>query len=156
MNRSNPRPGHLGRRAAHLGRRVAPFGPSFDRTGAARVRAGVERGAATVLALALSAVVIVAGLVTADLGALAAARAQAQTAADLAALAAVTPTGESMAVDRAREAAIANGADLTRCACAPMEAVIGVRRRVLLPPFGVPVELHAYARAVLPGPGGPP
>jgi secretion/DNA translocation related TadE-like protein len=113
---------------------------------------GTEHGAATLIALALSAVVIVAALVAADLGALEVARAQAQTAADLAALAAVTPAGGGLAADRAREIAVANGADMTRCTCEPMEAVIGVRRRVLLAPFGMPVEVSAYARAVLPGP----
>ncbi len=125
-----------------------------------------ERGAATLIALALSAFVVMAALVAADLGALAVARARAQTAADLAALAAVTPAGGKegaaagiagrsgdSATDRAGEIASANGARMTRCTCEPMEAVVGVRRRVLLAPFGVPVEVTAYARAVLPGPG---
>ncbi len=116
------------------------------------IGANGERGAATLIALALSGVVIMAALVTADLGALAVARARAQTAADLAALAAVAPAGGDSAVDRATEIAAANGAGMTRCTCEPMEAVISVHRRVLLPPFGVPVEVRAYARAVLPGP----
>lgn len=111
-----------------------------------------ERGAATLLALALSAFVVITALVAVDLGALAVASAQAQTAADLAALAAVTPAGGAPAADRAGQAAAANGARLTWCRCRPMEAVVSVRRRVLLAPFGMPVEVRAYARAVLPGP----
>jgi len=50
-----------------------------------------ERGSASLIGLALCAFVVIATLVTADVGALAFARARAQTAADLAALAAVTP-----------------------------------------------------------------
>lgn len=121
--------------------------------GAARARVGAELGAVTLIVLALSAVVVVVAYIAADLGALEVARAQAQTAADLAALAAVTPAGGGTPAGRAREIAAANGADVTRCTCEPMEAVIGVRRRVLLAPFAMPVEVTAYARAVLPAPG---
>jgi secretion/DNA translocation related TadE-like protein len=109
-----------------------------------------ERGAATLIALALVAVVVMAALVTADIGALAVARAQAQTAADLAALAAVTPTGDEPALARAEKIAAANGARMTRCTCEPMEAVVSVRRRVRLAPFGRVVEVRADARAILP------
>lgn len=142
----------------------APRSDARGARGAHRQRG--ERGAATLIALALSAFVVMAALVAADLGALAVARAKAQTAADLAALAAVTPAGGQegavagiagrsgdSATDRAGEIASANGARMTRCTCEPMEAVVGVGRRVLLLPFGVPVEVTAYARAVLPGPG---
>jgi secretion/DNA translocation related TadE-like protein len=114
--------------------------------------AGAEHGAATLIALALSALVVIGAVTASDLGALAVARAQAQTAADLAALAAVTPADGSLAAARAAEVAAANGARMTRCWCEPMEAVVGVRRRVLLVPFGVPVDVRADARAVLPGP----
>jgi len=116
-------------------------------------RADAQGGAATLIALALFAIVVMAVLVAVDLGALAGARAQAQTAADLAALAAVTPSGGVPPAERAREIAAANGARMTRCICGPMEAVIGVRRRVRLVPFGVAVEVRADARAVLPGTG---
>ena len=116
-------------------------------------RPGSERGAATLIALALVAVVVMAALVTADIGALAVARAQAQTAADLAALAAVTPTGGGPAPARAGEIAAANGARMTRCSCEPMEAVVSVRRRVRLAPFGRVVEVRADARAILPANG---
>jgi secretion/DNA translocation related TadE-like protein len=124
------------------------FDPSLP--GPARMMG--ERGAATLIALSLSALVIITAVVMADLGALAAARAQAQTAADLAALAAVTPAGGRPAAARAGEIAAANGAHLTRCRCQPLEATVAVRRRVLLAPFGVAVEVRAYARAVLAGP----
>jgi secretion/DNA translocation related TadE-like protein len=111
---------------------------------------GSERGAATLIALALVAVVVMAALVTADIGALAVARAQAQTAADLAALAAVTPIGDGLALARAGEIAAANGARVTRCTCGPAEAVVSVRRRVRLAPFNRVVEVRADARAILP------
>jgi secretion/DNA translocation related TadE-like protein len=132
--------------------RGATHAPSPDPPWPRRGWASGERGAATLIALALSALVAIAVLVAADLGALAVARAQAQTAADLAALAAVTPADHGQAANRAGEVAAANGTRMTRCGCQPMEAVVGVRRRVLLVPFGVPVEVRAYARAVLQGP----
>jgi secretion/DNA translocation related TadE-like protein len=102
------------------------------------------------IALALVAVVVMVALVTADIGALAVARAQAQTAADLAALAAVTPSGDGPALTRAGEIASVNGARMTRCTCEPTEAVVSVRRRVRLAPFGRVVEVRADARAILP------
>jgi secretion/DNA translocation related TadE-like protein len=135
---------------------------SSPRTPPAARGLGSERGAATLIALALVAVVVMAALVTADIGALAVARAQAQTAADLAALAAVTPAGGGPALARAGEIAAANGARMTRCSCEPMEAVVSVRRRVRLAPFGRVVEVRADARAILPANGtqvaalGPP
>ncbi|HZD02268.1 MAG TPA: Rv3654c family TadE-like protein [Actinomycetes bacterium] len=132
------------------GEAIAAHGP--DPAWSRRARASGERGAATLIALALSALVVIAALVAADLGALAAARAQTQTAADLAALAAVTPAGAGSAVDRAAAVAQANGARMTRCQCQPTEAMVSVRRRVALTPFGVVVEVRAYARAVLANP----
>jgi hypothetical protein len=50
-----------------------------------------ERGGATLLGFAMAGVVLMAGIVSIDVGALAGARAAAQTAADMAALAALTP-----------------------------------------------------------------
>jgi secretion/DNA translocation related TadE-like protein len=110
---------------------------------------GCESGSVTVVALALGVVVVMAGLVAFDVGLLAAARARAQTAADLAALAALTATGEP-AVASAAAVARANGAELHECACTAAEAVVTVHQRVLLPPAGLPVTLRARARAVLP------
>ena len=52
---------------------------------------GGERGGATLLGLALAGFILMVGLVGVDVGALAVARAAAQTAADLAALAALAP-----------------------------------------------------------------
>ena len=51
-------------------------------------RPGGERGGATLIGLALAGFILMVGLVGVDVGALAVARAAAQTAADLAALAA--------------------------------------------------------------------
>ena len=107
----------------------------------------------TVVALALGVVVVVlAGLAAFDVGVLVAARARVQTAADLAALAALTATGEP-AVASTVGVARANGAALVGCACSAAEAVVTVRGRVVLPPTGLPVVLHARARAVLPTSG---
>jgi uncharacterized membrane protein len=50
-----------------------------------------EQGGATLLGFALVGVILTAGIVSIDVGALAVARAAAQTAADMAALAALTP-----------------------------------------------------------------
>lgn len=105
----------------------------------------------TVVALALGVVVVLAGLAVFDVGLLVAARARVQTAADLAALAALTATGEPAAASAAGVAE-ANGAELRGCGCSAGEAVVTVRRRVVLPPTGLPVVLTARARAVLPGP----
>jgi secretion/DNA translocation related TadE-like protein len=122
-----------------------------DRRRPAAGAGGCESGSVTVVALALGVVVVMAGLVAFDVGLLAAARARAQTAADLAALAALTATGEP-AVASAAAVARANGAELHECACTAAEAVVTVHQRVLLPPAGLPVALRARARAVLPAP----
>ena len=53
-----------------------------------------ERGGATLVGLALAGFVLMAGVVAVDVGALAGARATAQTAADMAALAALSPEVE--------------------------------------------------------------
>ena len=50
-----------------------------------------ERGGATLVGLALAGIVLMAGVVAVDIGALAGSRAAAQTAADMAALAALAP-----------------------------------------------------------------
>jgi uncharacterized membrane protein len=100
------------------------------------------------VALALTAFLLLAGLVAVDVGALAAARAGAQTAADMAALAALTPGGDPGASNAAAIAS-ANGAELVRCDCSAVEAVVAVRRRVALAPTGLSVWVTARARAVL-------
>jgi hypothetical protein len=169
-----------------------------------------ERGGATLVGLALAGFVLMAGVVAVDIGALAGARAAAQTAADLAALAALTPEVEHppqsepaqvqppepgsptaqadgwatsrataptdgpdgfrpaaevegifQAADQvqdgraswAAEIAMANGAELVRCDCSAVQAVVSVRRRVRFVPGGLTVSFTARARAVL---GRPP
>jgi hypothetical protein len=132
-----------------------------------------------------------AGVVAVDIGALAGARAAAQTAADMAALAALAPEVEyppqsepaherlperGAATDeggggggsdilqaahqvqdgrasRAAEIALANGAELVRCDCSAVQAVVSMRRRVRFVPVGLTVLVTARARAVL---GRPP
>jgi uncharacterized membrane protein len=127
--------------------------------------------------LALAGFVLMAGVVAVDVGALAGARAAAQTAADMAALAALTPAVEPaslsadwghgsgafrfQAADQvqdgraswAAEIAMANGAELVRCDCSAVQAVVSVRRRVRFVPGGLTVSVTARARAVL---GRPP
>jgi hypothetical protein len=116
-----------------------------------------EGGGATLVGLALVGLILAVGVVAVDVGALAGARAAAQTAADMAALAALTPTDAAVAAPggsgsgraRAAEIAAANGADLVACDCSVAEAVVTVRRRVRLAPGGLAVTLVARARAVL-------
>lgn len=107
-----------------------------------------EGGGASLVALALTAFLLLAGLLAVDVGALAAARAGAQTAADLAALAALTPGGDPGASNAAAIAS-ANGAELVGCDCSAVAAVVTVRRRVTLVPTGLSVWLTTRARAVL-------
>ena len=78
------------------------------------------------------------------------------TAADMAALAALTPGGGSPPAKAAAIAA-ANGAELAGCDCSAVQAVVAVRRRVVLAPTGLSVWVTARARAVLqlPGPWRP-
>ena len=122
------------------------------RTRAAAVRSlewrAAEQGGATLVGLALSGLVLMTGVVAVNVGALVGARAAAQTAADMAALAALTP-GREDPPSRAAELAAANGAELVSCACSAVQAVVGVRRRVRLVPGGLTVSLTAAARAVL-------
>ena len=112
-----------------------------------------ELGGASLVALALVAFLLLAGLLAVDVGALVAARAAAQTAADMAALAALTPS-EGAPPARAEAIASANGAELAGCNCSAVEAVVTVRRRVALAPTGLSVRVTARARAVLAA--GPP
>ena len=158
---------------------LAVTAASYTRGGAARANLleWPERGGATLVGLALAGLVLMAGVVAVDVGALAGARAAAQTAADMAALAALTPEGEPaslradwghgsgafrfQAADQvqdgrtswAAEIAMANGAELVRCDCSAVQAVVSVRRRVRFVPGGLTVSVTARAGAVL---GRPP
>ena len=125
------------------------------------------------MGMALAGFVLMVGVVAVDVGALTGARAAAQTAADMAALAALTPSAEhsphreperegrpeigGQSTDpraaRAVEIAAANGAELVRCDCSAVQAVVRVRRRVRLAPGGLTVLVTARAQAVL---GRPP
>jgi hypothetical protein len=177
------------------------------------IESPAERGGATLVGLALAGFVLMAGVVAVDIGALAGARAAAQTAADMAALAALAPEveyppqsepaherppdselgrerppergsatdkgggggdGESSDIlqtahqmqdgqapqqvqdgraSKAAEIALANGAELVRCDCSAVQAVVSVSRRVRFVPVGLTVLVTARARAVL---GRPP
>jgi hypothetical protein len=123
--------------------------PCAGRSGA-RWRA--EEGGATLVALGLVGFVMLAGMLAVDVGALAAGRAAAQTAADMAALAALTP-GAGPA--EAAGIAAANGAELTSCDCSAVQAMVAVRRRVPLAPTGLSVRVTARAKAVLGVPVAP-
>jgi secretion/DNA translocation related TadE-like protein len=124
------------------------------KTRAAAVRSlewrAAEQGGATLVGLALTGLLLMTGIVAVNVGALVGARAAAQTAADMAALAALTP-GHEDPPSRAAEIAAANGAELVMCACSPVQAVVHVRRRVQLVPGGLTVSLTAAGRAVLGG-----
>jgi hypothetical protein len=156
-----------------------PAVPAAPCTGPATTRANRfagpvgERGGATLVGMALAGFVLMVGVVAVDVGALAGARAAVQTAADMAALAALTPSAEHSPhrePERGRrpeisgqstdpraawavEIAAANGAELVRCDCSAVHAVVRVRRRVRLVPGGLTVLVTARARAVL---GRPP
>jgi secretion/DNA translocation related TadE-like protein len=121
-----------------------------------------QAGSVTLVALGLAAIVLVVGIVAVDIALLVVARARAQTAADLAALAALAPSatgweaGEpspdgSAPVAAAEAVVAANGAELVACACGANEAVVTVRERVHLLPAGTTLSASARARAVLPG-----
>jgi len=119
------------------------------------VRARGDEGAGTVLAIALAGVVVLVGLVLAGVGAGVTARAHAQAAADLAALAAGDVLGLDLvlsgepsgaagvrACDRAREVAVRNGAVLE--ACEPRSDAVVVVRVARRTPWG---PTSATARA---------
>ena len=138
-------------------------------TGARSSRPGPgEQGGTTLIGLALAGFVLLAGLAAVDIGALAASRAALQTAADMAALAALTPEVRATPLQsgtagaraggpevRAAELAAANEAELVACECSAVEAVVTVRRRQALVPDGLVVTLTAKARAVLGQPREP-
>jgi secretion/DNA translocation related TadE-like protein len=84
-----------------------------------------DRGSATVLVLALCAVVVLAGSTAATLGAVAVARHRAAAAADLAALAAAARVAEGPAACAAADrVARSHGAGLVACRPAGWEVVV--------------------------------
>ncbi len=107
-----------------------------------------ERGTITVVAAGLVAVLLLAAVIAVDVGMLSVARSRAQTAADLAALAAVTP-GKAPPDRIAADLAKANGARVTVCDCDAGEATVTVAVPVRLLPAGQ-VDVPARARAVRP------
>jgi secretion/DNA translocation related TadE-like protein len=112
-----------------------------------------QAGSATLIALALTVFLTFAGVMALDVGLLVVARARAQTAADLAALAALTPAHTGQGPGGAGAVAAANGAELVACSCGATEAVVTVRSRVGMLPAGTALTMTARARAVLPGLG---
>jgi len=96
-----------------------------------------ERGAVSIVAVTGALILCLGSLAAAALGSMVLARARAQSAADAAALAAVTAEapilhGGTDPEQAAREEAESNGAELTRCDCAvgATQATVEVR----LPP----------------------
>jgi secretion/DNA translocation related TadE-like protein len=108
-----------------------------------------ERGSVTLLALGFAAVLAMVTIAAVDIGMLALTRARVQTAADLAALAAVTPSS-GPPQQTAASIADLNGARLAACSCGSEESVVAVARQVRLLPAGPTVRVEARARAVLP------
>lgn len=102
-----------------------------------------QRGAASLMMLALAAVVLVVGFLVADLSIYVGARARAQIAADAAALAAAPVTFRPFGADgsawrEAQQFAAANGATLLECRCPP-DASWASRTVVVL--VSVPADL---------------
>src|SRR5438309_8390275 len=119
---------------------------------------GTERGAVTIVAVTGALILCLVALGAADLGSMLLARARAQTAADAAALAAVTEQAPAFSdgrtpEDAARAEAERNNADLVRCECeegasdATVEVVVSPRLLFVAEWFGRPA--HATARASL-------
>lgn len=115
-----------------------------------------DRGSVTVAMAAFMALAIVLATSVAGLGALYAARVNAQTAAEAAALAAAVstypPASTADPVQTARHVASENGAGLLRCNCAPDSSLaVRVVEVVTVVIARVPVlgewDVHAVARA---------
>ncbi len=106
--------------------------------------AAAERGAATLLGVALAGVLLLIGVTLAEITAVVAAHRRAQAAADLAALAGATSPGESCAA--ADRVATANGARLTGCLLEGADVLVSVR---VDPPPGLDrvVTIPGQARA---------
>jgi len=121
-------------------------------------RVEAERGGVTIVAVTLALILCMGALGAADLGAMLHARAKAQSAADAAALAAVTEQAPILGrgtdpEQAARDEARRNGAVLTRCDCAvgrttaTVEVTVTPKLAFLSGWFGRPA--HASARAAL-------
>jgi secretion/DNA translocation related TadE-like protein len=114
-------------------------------------RAVTERGSASLLAAALSAVILLLGLMMVTVIGVVSAAVHASTAADAAALAAVSPVAESPEA-AARGVAALNGARLVSCRCpvapftGPVSAHVVVETVVRVPFFG-PIRIPAQSRA---------
>jgi secretion/DNA translocation related TadE-like protein len=141
-----------GRPSAATRARLSRPRPLAGATGRARPpeeRGEGESGSVTVLALGFVVVLMAVTLVAVDVGMLALTRARVQSAADLAALAAVTPSSGPPG-QAAEMIARDNGARLASCDCRPEASVVAVDQRVRLLPVGPTVRMEARARAVLP------
>ncbi len=110
-------------------------------------RSGGERGAAALLALAMTAVILVVGAGLGVAGAMVVAHRRSQAAADLAALAGASASARGdPACGSAGEIARLNGAELL--ACAVDGSAVTVRVRVTGPRWlGQDADLEATARA---------
>lgn len=108
-----------------------------------------DRGAATVLVVALAGLLLLVGAAAAVVGAIVVAHRTAQAAADLSALAGATVLADHSGRDpcaAAAEVAAANGAALTSCAVDGQDLLVGVT--VPGPRWlGQERDLHAAARA---------
>ena len=129
--------------------RPRPLAGATSRTRPPEERGEGESGSVTVLALGFVVVLMAVTLVAVDVGMLALTRARVQSAADLAALAAVTPSSGPPG-QAAEMIARDNGARLASCDCRPEASVVAVDQRVRLLPVGPTVRMEARARAVLP------
>jgi secretion/DNA translocation related TadE-like protein len=91
-----------------------------------RLRAERDRGAASILLLAVGLVLVLAGFGAAAVGNARTARHEARNAADLAALAGAMQAvrGEGVACARASEFATANGGRLTFCSVEGLDVVV--------------------------------
>jgi secretion/DNA translocation related TadE-like protein len=107
-----------------------------------------DRGAATVMVLAIGLVVIAAGLGGAAIGAARVGRHQAQAAADLGALAGAARVieGPDVACATAARLVAANGAGMSACEVAGWDVIVRVEIAVMIKPGPVRYA-HAAARA---------
>lgn len=108
-----------------------------------------ETGSVTLALLPMCLVLLLFSVAAIDVGAVVASRAMAQTAADLAALAALVPA-DRLPRQAAAAVAEANGAHLTECGCDTGSAVVTVERAIRLPVLGRVVRVPARARAIVP------
>ncbi|XVV13061.1 Rv3654c family TadE-like protein [Actinoplanes sp. CA-131856] len=109
---------------------------------------GRDRGAASILVLALGLSLVVVGLAGAAVGSVWVGRQQARTAADLGALAGAAEAiyGEGVACARAGRFVAANGGRMTSCVVSGLEIVVRVTVAVA-PASGLAWQATAAARA---------